>query len=235
MILKKVYNETTRVQKVWYESTMLSYSEMCEDDNENKGTLTVVFNNGSVYRYRDVTFEDYVLLLSGGLDGSEGKTFHKVIKAKYEGIKLNETDAKTVRESMTEKELSREHTYFISGHRDITKDEFERNYIPALERVIEDDPESVFVVGDYEGADIMAQDYLMNFTDVGPDRVIVYCMGNTPANANKDIMRFKRGYASDIERDSAMTDASIRDIAFVREGKYDSGTAQNILRRYRLN
>lgn len=235
MILKKVYNETTRVQKVWYESSMLSYSEMREDDNENKGTLTVVFNNGSVYRYKDVTFEDYVLLLSGGLDGSEGKTFHKVIKANYAGVKLSDAEAKTVRESMTEKELSREHTYFISGHRDITKDEFERNYIPALERVIEDDPESVFVVGDYGGADIMAQDYLMNFTDVGPDRVIVYCMGNTPANANKDIMRFKRGYASDIERDSAMTDASIRDIAFVREGKYDSGTAQNILRRYRLN
>lgn len=234
MVLKKTYNERTRVQKVWYESSMLVYSEMRESDLENKGELTVLFKNGSVYTYKDVTFEDYVLLISGGLDGSEGKTFHKVIKANYDGVRLSDEDAGRFRRSMNEVELRKEHTYFISGHRNITREEFERNYIPEIERVIAEDPESMFVVGDYHGADIMAQDYLMDFTDIGPDRVVVYCMGNTPANANKDIEHFRTGYESDIERDSAMTDASFRDIAFVRDGGYESGTAQNILRRHRL-
>ena len=234
MVLKKTYNEKTRVQKVWYESSMLVYSEMREDETDNKVELTVMFKNGSVYTYKDVTFEDYILLISGGLDGSEGKTFHKVIKTNYDGVKLSDAEAEKFRKSMNEVELRKEHTYFISGHRNITKEEFERNYVPEIERVIDEDPEAVFVVGDYHGADIMAQDYLMNFTDIGPDRIVVYCMGDSPANANESIEHFRTGFMSDVERDSAMTETSFHDIAFVREGEYNSGTAQNILRRHKL-
>ena len=62
MILKKIYDEKTRTQKVWYDSSMIVYSEMVEDENENVGDLYVVFKNGTKYRYLRVKFEDYVVL-----------------------------------------------------------------------------------------------------------------------------------------------------------------------------
>lgn len=51
-------------------------------------------------------------------------------------------------------------TYFISGHRDLTWEEFAKWYAPAISKVICTDKEARFVVGDCEGADRMAQDYL---------------------------------------------------------------------------
>lgn len=48
-------------------------------------------------------------------------------------------------------------TYFISGHRDLTWEEFAKWYAPAIST----DNAAQFVVGDCEGADRMAQDYLL--------------------------------------------------------------------------
>ena len=45
---------------------------------------------------------------------------------------------------------------------------------------------------------------------------------------------FNGGYKSDIERDSAMTENSDYDIAFVKSGRWNSGTAQNIKRRFEI-
>lgn len=44
-------------------------------------------------------------------------------------------------------------TYFISGHRDLTWEEFTKWYAPAISKVICTDKEARFVVGDCEGAD----------------------------------------------------------------------------------
>ncbi len=41
----------------------------------------------------------------------------------------------------------------------------------------------------------------------------------------------RSGFRSDEERDSAMTTDSDFDIAFVKDNRWDSGTAQNIKRR----
>ena len=48
---------------------------------------------------------------------------------------------------------------------------------------------------------------------------------------NKFITHTKPNYKDDIDRDSAMTHDSNFDIAFIREGKVNSGTEQNIMRR----
>jgi hypothetical protein len=48
---------------------------------------------------------------------------------------------------------------------------------------------------------------------------------------NKSITHTKPNYKDDIDRDSAMTHDSNFDIAFIREGKVNSGTEQNIMRR----
>lgn len=45
---------------------------------------------------------------------------------------------------------------------------------------------------------------------------------------------FVGGFGSDEERDSAMTQASDFDIAFIKDDRWDSGTAQNIKRRHGL-
>ena len=116
--------------------------------------------------------------------------------------------------------------FFISGHRDITSDEFEEHYVSEFKRLIDEIPEDelVFVVGDYYGVDEMAQKWLAEYN------VTVYHMFDSP-RTNAGNHPTVGGFTSDIERDTAMTNASEADIAWIRPGKESSGTAQNIERR----
>ena len=51
--------------------------------------------------------------------------------------------------------------YFISGHRDITEEEFKKYYVPAIYSAYYNDSDfENFVVGDYEGVDKMAMDFI---------------------------------------------------------------------------
>lgn len=50
--------------------------------------------------------------------------------------------------------------YFISGHRDLTREEFEEYYIPLIDEAMDNRDLDGFVVGDYHGVDKMAMDYL---------------------------------------------------------------------------
>ena len=234
----KYYDKKTLTEKVWHNSSMLKYTEMVEDPNENYGELTVVFNNGSTYKYKDVSIGDYVFMVSGGMDGSNGKAFNQLVKSRgYEYEKVEPLSQEYIDkgyEEVLEKEKEKEVTYFISGHRDITEAEFERNYKTALEEVVSDVPDCRFVVGDYYGVDIMAQNYLVDVLGVDADRITVYHMLEAPRNINPKIENTVGGFQSDRERDAAMTAASTSDIAFVRDNTKISGTAENILRRYML-
>ena len=124
-------------------------------------------------------------------------------------------------------------TYFISGHRNITEKEFKDNYAPAIMQAAAED-HSTFVIGDYYGVDIMAQNYLIDTLKINPDRVTVYHMFNSPRNKNPQITKTKGGFTTDSERDLQMTNDSQVDIAFVRDEKKMSGTGENILRRHKL-
>ena len=119
--------------------------------------------------------------------------------------------------------------YFISGHRDITKEEFRKYYISKIDRVLKEDKDAKFVVGDYRGVDIMAQEYLVSLGC--SERVTVYHMFTSPRNIASLDLKTSGGYVDDIDRDSAMTRDSDFDIAFYRRVKGDSGTFQNIRRR----
>lgn len=120
-------------------------------------------------------------------------------------------------------------TYFISGHRDVTEEEFKEHYVPQIEKVLWDG-KSMFVIGDYHGVDTMAQKFLKECgeTDI-MKRVVVFHMLETPRN-NAGFYTIG-GFKDDEARDSAMTDASDIDILWVRPGNEGSGTHQNILRR----
>ncbi len=117
--------------------------------------------------------------------------------------------------------------YFISGHRDLTGEEFNKYYVPVLDKIIEEDRNCKFVVGDYEGVDRMAQEYLALKC---PEKVTVYHMFEAPRNLATGL-KTKGGYKSDEARDAAMTEDSDFDIAFVKPGRRNSGTAQNLVRR----
>ena len=234
----KYYDKKTLTEKVWHNSSMIKYTEMVEDPNENYGDLTVVFNNGSTYRYKNVSLGDYVFMVSGGLSGSNGRTFNDVVKKRgYEYEKITPLSQEYIEQGYQEfmdRENAKMVTYFISGHRDITEDEFERNYKPALESIVNEVPDCRFVVGDYYGVDIMAQNYLIDVLGVKPDRITVYHMLETPRNIHPEIKNTVGGFESDRERDTAMTKASVDDIAFVRDSTKISGTGENILRRHML-
>lgn len=115
--------------------------------------------------------------------------------------------------------------FFISGHLDLTEQEFQDHYVPQIELALRV-AHPFFVVGDAKGADRMAQDYLKS-REVRD--VIVFHMFESP--------RYNVGYGTqggfktDEERDSAMTLGSNLDIAWVRPGREKSGTAKNLGRR----
>ena len=245
-ILGKIYNPETRTDKVWYESSNVVYSEFVENENDNNGQLYVTFKNGATYHYKDVDMvTDYILFKSGGIDNSQGKTLNKQIKGKYEYERVSDKDVKLLQEELEnlnkepevidESDEPYEITYFISGHRVITEEEFNDTYKSAIDFVLYHEPNCKFVIGDYWGCDEMAQNYLLDEKQISPSRVTVYHMMESPRYFNKKVYNFVGGFQSDDERDEAMTNASDEDIAFVRDCNVLSGTGKNILRRYLLN
>lgn len=122
-------------------------------------------------------------------------------------------------------------TFFISGHRDITYNEYTKLYLPKIIECI-DKYDAYFIMGDYEGVDIMAQNTLMGVFEYPIDKVTVYHMFDKPRNINPLITQTIGGFKTDEERDYAMSANSDEDIAFVRCGRFMSGTAQNIIRRF---
>ena len=237
MILKSVYDEKTLTEKVWYDSSSVFYSEFVEHENDNYGELYVTFKGGGTYHYINVDMvRDYVLFKNGGTSGSQGKAINEFIKKKYEFEKVANRDIALLTEerdkTVDDNEL-RQHTYFISGHRNITPEQFER-YKTEIHATIVLDADARFVVGDYYGVDIMAQDFLLDVLNIEPERVTVYHMFDSPRNANPKVINFKGGFVTDSDRDTAMTNASFKDIAFVADNKVMSGTAENILRRFLL-
>ena len=53
--------------------------------------------------------------------------------------------------------------YFVSGHRDLTKEEFEEHYVPLIQKVLKSDIFPEFIVGDWEGCDSMFLNFINFF------------------------------------------------------------------------
>jgi hypothetical protein len=123
-------------------------------------------------------------------------------------------------------------TYFISGHRDLTQEEFNEHYAPCIYQTILEDSFAEFCVGDWEGCDSMFITYIEdNFVDV---TIHLYFV-NKPRlylndNSKNNLVLHKLNNYD--ECDASMTQDSDFDIAWVRPGREDSYTAMNIKRRY---
>ena len=96
MIIFRYYDEDERIDRAWYDSSNVLYSE-CEDKVNELKVLRVVFKNGATYVYKNVNVNDYLMFMAGGLDGSNGKALNKFIKAKCECEKVCETDIAQLR------------------------------------------------------------------------------------------------------------------------------------------
>lgn len=95
MIICRDYNKEKRLDRVWYDSSNILYSE-CDDNLNELKTLRVTFKNGATYQYESVDVNDYLLFVNGGLDGSNGKALNKFIKPKYEFIRLENSDVNAI-------------------------------------------------------------------------------------------------------------------------------------------
>lgn len=99
MIVCRVYDEEKKIDKIWYNSSSIVYSE-CEDRENELKLLKVVFKGGGTYLYKDVDVNDYVMFVHGGLDGSNGKALNQYIKPKCEFEKLENTDLSSLEEEL---------------------------------------------------------------------------------------------------------------------------------------
>lgn len=97
MITCRKYDSEKLIDKVWYDSSMIVYSE-CEDRLNETKVLKVTFKNGATYVYKDVDVNDYVMFVHGGLDGSNGKALNKHIKPKCEFERIEDADLKLLEE-----------------------------------------------------------------------------------------------------------------------------------------
>lgn len=59
--------------------------------------------------------------------------------------------------------------YFISGHRDLTQEEFDANYAPAIDNGQTTWEDCEFIVGDCKGCDQMAAEYIAKYIEENMD------------------------------------------------------------------
>lgn len=109
-------------------------------------------------------------------------------------------------------------TFFVSGHMDLTKEEFAERYEGPVRAAHA--AWASFVVGDASGCDFMAQRLLHALER--PRHSFGSGYGSNDPNLPKegwsggwDGFPLVGGFASDDERDAAMTAASTEDIAWV--------------------
>lgn len=101
--MSKIFNFYTKnsdgidVDRTWYQSSNVKYSECLDYDNKLK-TLRIVFNNGTQYEYKDVNSTQYLLFRE---DPSQGKALNKFIKGnKYEFEKLENADIQEINDEL---------------------------------------------------------------------------------------------------------------------------------------
>lgn len=100
MLLKRDYNQEKKLDRAWYSSSNIVYSE-CDDHENDYKTLRVTFKNGACYEYYKVSVQDYLMFMHGGLDGSNGKALNKFVKAnQYEYKRIDDNDLSLINEEL---------------------------------------------------------------------------------------------------------------------------------------
>lgn len=125
-------------------------------------------------------------------------------------------------------------TAHISGHLDVTEDEFMEHYYPKIMQAAKAGHK--FVVSDCRGVDqhaIQLLRGLIAFGVIEPVVTVYHLFESSRVDLGPDIPSIGN-YPNHTQCDAAMTAASDYDIAWIRPGKEKSGTARNLQRRAKL-
>lgn len=118
--------------------------------------------------------------------------------------------------------------YYITGHRDLSKEEFNRIYLPKINDIIREDSNALFLVGTCEGVDLYTRQYLtkynIRFQIYGPHH------GMDLSNTFTQVYFFP----SYEDATKEMIKKSDITIGFIKPGRESSFTALNILKRYTI-
>ena len=91
-ILKIYENE---VERVWYDSSNVFYSE-CDDGDKSDKTVRVTFKDGRTYEYEDVNVFDYVAFRNAD---SQGKVLNSTLK-QYKVQRIENKDITALSEEL---------------------------------------------------------------------------------------------------------------------------------------
>ena len=94
------------LDRAWFESSNVKYSECDDLDNQLK-VVRIVFNNGQMYEYKDVNVNDYLMFREAD---SQGKAFNRYLR-KYEFEKKGLADLEKIENDL--KELTKEDQFSI--------------------------------------------------------------------------------------------------------------------------
>ena len=126
--------------------------------------------------------------------------------------------------------------YFISGHRDLTQEEFDMHYAQLIDEIMRNDPFAEFIVGDWEGCDTMSINFLLEQVEYPPITIYHVEEESRVKYGNESVLNGENIYNIKLENydecDAQMTFNSTFDVAWIRPGREDSHTAKNIKRRY---
>ena len=85
------------LDKCWYDSSNVKYSECVDEEGEPK-VLRIVFSNGTQYQYDGVDVNQYLLFRE---DASQGKALNKYIKANgYKYTKLEDANLEVIEDEL---------------------------------------------------------------------------------------------------------------------------------------
>ena len=96
------YDDETLIDRTWYKSSNVIYSECYDKPNDLK-EVKIVFTTGRCYLYKDVDVNDYVVFRESS---SQGKALNRLIKKKedgkpfYECVRLEDVDVDKIKEEM---------------------------------------------------------------------------------------------------------------------------------------
>ena len=93
--MKKYNLYENNLDKTWYDSTNILYSE-CDDIVDSLKKVRVYFSTGRVYEYKDVNVNDYLMFREGL---SQGKSFNKYLR-KYECERIEDCNINDIKEQL---------------------------------------------------------------------------------------------------------------------------------------
>lgn len=96
--MSRIYSiYSNNLDRCWYKSSNIIYSECDDNDNAYK-TLRIVFKNGRMYEYYGINVNDYILFKN---DLTQGTAFTKYIR-KYECKRLEDVDVQAITDELNQ-------------------------------------------------------------------------------------------------------------------------------------